>query len=169
MERLSHSLSLAGVAAAVALLSCGEIFAQSQPVEVTNGRSDPALVADVEKPARRPFQWSGQFNNDSTVVPYGDVLTPLRPNARTVIEFLSASCSNDGSGGDPYMIRVTTDYDYFFSMETRPFGNGSVSVATHKTLMYIEPGDDALVAVFPSAGIGYINCSVSMSGYYIRP
>jgi hypothetical protein len=138
----------------------------TKDVTVVNPADDPALVEDVDNPARQPFQRGVTVTNEGPPVSIG---VPF--GRRLVIRFVSASC--DLSQGVPmHSVRITTNVDHFFVPTVFPTGaSTAVGVITHPATVYAEPDTDVDFVAFPTTGPGNgtTTCNLSISGYLIEP
>jgi hypothetical protein len=163
---------LVALIAALAPVTSG---AQASRVIVANSRTGPALVQDVDNPARAPFQV--QLGNPIAAganAPNGSFSVPA--GRRLVIEHVSAlvvvpagqrvmyTNINTFSGGGLVFHHLKAQSA---GVSTATPGEGYIT--SESLRLYADPGTSVLVAVnrSDSAGTGFM--SVSVSGYLVKP
>jgi len=135
----------------------------STPVSVVN--TTPITVADIDNPAKQPFQItigpsssSGNTAAASYTVPSGK---------RLVIEYYAAQLTQYPQGGYSYVYLVTTAGGSQVYYKIIP----PVSTTTtfnQTTRIYADPGTDVQVLVTSSSSIGGAGASVNLSGYFVN-
>ena len=161
--------------ALIASLAHGTSTAQVSRVIVANSRNGPALVQDVDNPARAPFQVQlgspiaagANAPNVSFTVPAG---------RRLVIEHVSALAMVP-AGQRVMFINVNTFSGgnlVFHHLKAQSVGvstatPGEGHVTSEALRLYADAGTSVLVAVNRSDSVGTGFMTVSVSGYLVKP
>jgi hypothetical protein len=144
-------------------------------VRVTNPKSDPALVRDVDNPGRDPFQIQ---------LPVPIAAGTNAPNAvfqvpagkRLVIEYVSAM-GNVPVGQRVQFVNVNTFSSgslVFHYLRATEMGTSSATpgvgyIASEAVRFYADPGTQVRVAVNRNDGAGTGTFTIAVSGYLVAP
>lgn len=177
--RLSLKIS-AGVAMTIAGFATAPPAMSQTPVTVTNPKTNPALVRNVDRPATQAFAaqlCAGSSSSNPCYInisptPPSMIYAPTSfhgaPVERLVIEYVSGICSDTGPG---QLIEISlgtatggASIWNFFVPTVQPHLNGSVLVWAQPTRIYANPG--APVIFGPLIGIAdTYRCTFSINGY----
>ena len=138
--------------------------APDKQVTVDNTEANPAIVRDVDNPARHIFQTStGTLTNAFDPSGFGLTLTTVPAGQVLVIEYVSAVCQ--GSSTVPDLLRLGTNVDHFFVLSPTTFP--LEGAASQITRIYAGPGTKVNLTAFPTSNGPTMTCNVSISGYMV--
>jgi hypothetical protein len=160
---LSVAGMLLGAGTAGVLHSPGHAVA-SPDVTIVSTPANPAIVRDVDSPARLFFQTStGTLSNAFNPSGFGLTLTSVPAGKVLVIEFVSAFCQ-----GTPRVVpnafRLSAGVAHFFSLAVTE----QQGIVTQSTRIYAGPNTDVNLSVFPTTNGTTITCDASISGYFVN-
>lgn len=125
----------------------------------------PLPVDDVSRPAATSVQHNFVPGYDPYVVPAGK---------RLVIEFVSASCTTEGSGRIVAAYLTTsvgtqrTPHSFYPVLTGSTPDGGTIQVFSHATRLYADPATDVFATVTSIGGLGSCT-SLVFSGYLTNP
>lgn len=154
---------LAVVATSISLVGC-----EPTPVSATGAPIPLSAIDDavaVHDTLVTPYEATVEFNNGAppgTVVPSS--------TERLVVQFMSGRCSESNST-DVRLIRLTGNRDHYFAPSVQfDYGGGDgLSVYTHPTRFYVNPGTTLQFMAFPTTSTLNATCRVTITGYLVAP
>ena len=138
-------------------------------VQVNNPATSPALVSDVDNPARSPFQARLCVNECTPSSPFPTSVTV--PIGKTlVIEQIAGECfpGLDGEGTIAVGLTVNNGLNtvtHLFGLQQN--GVGITLYTNHTTRLYAAGGTSVLPA--NNSLLSPSNCDIAFSGYLITP
>ena len=165
-------------------LGSGSTVGITGPVQVGNDAANPAVVRDVDNPARQPFQKTiciafGSFTLQCTGLGLG-LGFQVPATQRLVIEQVSGNCEQGAGspvGTVPLRTQVGSDFvDHIFPLQPTPIFAAPTAVYSSSfnqvTRIYADPnsgvGFSGLQFAAFGTGIDAL-CKVSVSGYLLNP